>query len=346
MLPAEDGDSLLLDYGTEAKQHHVLIDGGRTSAYEAIRPALKAIADRGECIDLLVLTHIDSDHIEGFLPLVADPELPVTIKEVWYNGFDQLSGLELYGPEQGDEFSAALRERRWPWNTSFAGAAVVLPDGKPIELEGPGGLKITLLAPTKTALELLRRGWVAFRQEHAPPVEEQQVPAGLELFGSKLEVVPHNVPALADAATAVDRTVPNGSSISFIAEFEGRRVLLGADAHPSDLVASLRLWNADAAKEIHLAKMPHHGSKANNTVQLVRAMGAKKFAVSTSGARNRHPNAEAIARLIYYGGKEVSLYFNYKSAFTAIWDSDEMKRAYGHQCHFPPGTPGLIAIEI
>jgi glyoxylase-like metal-dependent hydrolase (beta-lactamase superfamily II) len=146
MLPAEDGDCLLLDYGTEEEQYHVLIDGGRTSTYEAARPFLETIRKRGERIDLLVLTHIDADHIEGLLPLIADPCLPVDVAEVWYNGFAQLSGLEHYGPEQGDAFSEALARRGWPWNSNFGGGPVVLPDGKPLEVTGPGGLKILLLA--------------------------------------------------------------------------------------------------------------------------------------------------------------------------------------------------------
>lgn len=346
MLPAEDGDCLLLDYGTEAQQHHVLIDGGRASAYDAVRPALKAIAERGECIDLLILSHIDSDHIEGFLPLAKPPEPPVKINQVWYNGFDQLSGLELYGAEQGDEFSAALRDRKWPWNVSFGGGPVVLPDDKPIDIEGPGGLKITLLTPTKRALERLRNEWITYRREHDLPIEELPLPAGLELFGAELEVTAENVPALADMQTSVDRTVPNASSIAFIAEFDGRRVLLGADANPSDLIAALKHWNADAPKEIHLAKIPHHGSKANNTIPLVRAMGSKRFAVSTSGARNEHPHPQAIARLIHYGGQDIDLYFNYRSAFTSVWDTDEMNRAFNHRCHFPPAAAGLITVEI
>ncbi|RXF72860.1 ComEC/Rec2 family competence protein [Hansschlegelia zhihuaiae] len=346
MLPAEDGDCLLLDYGTEEKQHHVLIDGGRTSAYTAARPYFDAIRARGERIDLLVLTHIDADHIEGLLPLIADERFPVEVAEVWYNGFDQLSGLELYGPEQGDAFSAALKARAWPWNTAFGGAAVVLSNGKPFEVAGPGGLKITLLSPTRQALAKLRATWVEYRQENGLPAAEPEVPAGLEVYGREaLEVTPENVGALATSATSVDRTVPNGSSIAFIAEHEGRRLLLAADAHPSDLVRALRDHNGRTAREIHLAKISHHGSKANTTKQLVQEMSALRFAISTSGARNKHPNPEAIARLIHGRPAGVELHFNYRTKFTEIWDAPAVTGAHGHRCFFG-SSDGVISIDV
>ena len=73
-FPAADGDCLLLSFGETPPYCHVLIDGGRQGTYSILKPTLKAIAEVGEAIDLLVLSHIDADHIEGFLALVADRE--------------------------------------------------------------------------------------------------------------------------------------------------------------------------------------------------------------------------------------------------------------------------------
>ena len=344
LLPAEDGDCLLLDYGSEDKQFHILVDGGRTSAYETARPLLEAIRRRGERIDLLVLTHIDADHIEGLLPFITDQRIPVEVAEVWYNGFDQLSALELFGPEQGDAFTDALHRRGWPWNTAFSRGPIVLPDGKPMEVAGPGGLAISLLSPTTSALARLRAHWMEFRRLDDRNEEEQIVPPELETYGPKLETTPGNVGALAGAATSQDRTVPNGSSIAFIAEFEGRRLLLAADAHPADLVRSLRHLNATAPQTIHLAKISHHGSKANTTTQLINEMNARRFAISTSGARNKHPNPEAIARLIWGRPPVVELHFNYRSEYTEVWDGETMKASFGHVCFY--GDDGTISVDV
>ena len=47
-FPAQDGDCLLLSYSEDADHaHHVLIDGGRTGTYVALRPTLAQIGKRG-----------------------------------------------------------------------------------------------------------------------------------------------------------------------------------------------------------------------------------------------------------------------------------------------------------
>ncbi|ESZ07399.1 ComEC/Rec2 family competence protein [Mesorhizobium sp. L48C026A00] len=342
MLPADDGDCLLLDYGTEDRQHHILIDGGRGSTYAvSIVLALKDIRARGERIDLLVLSHIDADHIEGLLPLIEDPDLPGSVAQVWFNGFDQLSDLEIMGPRQGDAFSDGLLKRAWPWNADFNGKAVAIREAKLPVIDVVGGMKITLLTPTMKALSRLRSDWIEYRQSKTLPVDPDPVPAGLEILGPKLVTVPGNVAALADAPDVEDRTVPNGSSIAFVAEFEGRRVLLAADALPSDLLERLRKLDTE---ELHLVKLSHHRSKANTTIPLVRAMAAKRIAISTSGARNRHPNPEAVARLIQYGPKELHFYFNYRTPYTEVWDSQAMRDAFGHECFFGEGVEMKIDV--
>jgi hypothetical protein len=65
---AADGDCLLL---TSADGHHALVDGGRARTFdEQAWPVLRAMAAAGERIDLLVVSHIDADHITGVLRLL------------------------------------------------------------------------------------------------------------------------------------------------------------------------------------------------------------------------------------------------------------------------------------
>src|SRR4051812_14058169 len=110
MFPADDGDCLLLSYGTPGKARHVLIDGGRASAYKKLKPRLLEIRKCGEPLELLVLTHIDADHIEGILELARDADMPAVPRRIWYNGFDQMGRLQAFGGKQGDEYSAKLAE--------------------------------------------------------------------------------------------------------------------------------------------------------------------------------------------------------------------------------------------
>lgn len=67
---AKDGDCLLL---TSADGHHILVDGGRTASFESqTRPVLQDLADHGAPLDLVVVSHIDADHISGIIPLLQD----------------------------------------------------------------------------------------------------------------------------------------------------------------------------------------------------------------------------------------------------------------------------------
>lgn len=346
MLPADDGDCLILDYGSQDRQHHVVIDGGRRSTYRSsLRPALVEIGARGESIDLMVLSHIDADHIEGLLELIQDPDLPVGVDQVWYNGFDQLSDLEAFGPKQGDVFSDGLRRLSWPWNADFDGGAVAVRHRSLPEIKVAGGLKITLLTPTMTALARLRTDWERWRKANASPIDAGRPPSRLEAFGPKLAVTPDNLDALADSVDKEDNTVPNGASISFIAEFGGRRVLLAADAHPSDLLRALEVLELSGPVEIDVVKLSHHGSRSNTTVGLAKVLRTSRVAISSSGARHQHPDPESIARLIRYGRSQQNLYFNYRTAFNEAWDTEAMRAAWGHECHFPDGAT-VLTIDI
>ena len=65
---ATDGDCLLL---TSSDGHHALIDGGRGASFETQAwPVLQDLAKANKPIDLLVVSHIDADHISGILWLL------------------------------------------------------------------------------------------------------------------------------------------------------------------------------------------------------------------------------------------------------------------------------------
>ena len=77
VLRARHGDCLLLHYGTKTKPGLALIDGGPPKVYKPfLRPRLEELrAERGLdeadplMIDLMMLSHIDEDHVAGLLEL-------------------------------------------------------------------------------------------------------------------------------------------------------------------------------------------------------------------------------------------------------------------------------------
>ena len=65
---ATDGDCLLLESG---RGHRVLVDGGRSSSFKrCTQPTLDRLVTENKAIDLVVVSHIDADHISGILPLL------------------------------------------------------------------------------------------------------------------------------------------------------------------------------------------------------------------------------------------------------------------------------------
>src|SRR6185312_15243803 len=128
-----------------------------------------------------------------------------------------------------------------------------------------------------------------------------------------------DVDKLADAKFVADDGKRNGSSIAFLAEFEGKSALLAADAHAPVLVQSVRKLLKERKMEklrIDALKVPHHGSAKNLNNDLLKLLDCPRYLISTDGTRHHHPDHEAIARVIKYGknGENGStLYFNYYS---------------------------------
>ena len=86
MLPGGPGDCLWIEYGKPSAPRRILVDGGASAgAQSALR---KRIRDLGAAarFELLIVTHIDDDHIDGILGLLRDTTSQATFGEVWFNG--------------------------------------------------------------------------------------------------------------------------------------------------------------------------------------------------------------------------------------------------------------------
>ena len=340
MLPASEGDCLILSYGPdEPGLRHVLIDGGRKGTWPRLEEALRAIADAGQSVELMLLSHIDADHIDGLLKLAEVAHLPLTPKQVWYNSFDHLKALVPPGQLQPQGFRAAdaytkvLKAKGWALNEEFGGKAIFVE-----ETPGPfdfAGLTLTLISPAKRKLSKLWIDWQKWRNGK-----------GLQPQGSRPMPAALDVDALSKPS-AKDSTAPNGSSIALIAEYDGRTVLLGADAHPDVLEATLGTLGGGAPLALDLVKLPHHGSRANVTEALIRVIDCSRFAISTSGAVFGHPDPEAISRILKFGSAaNKTFYFNYRSDRTAPWDNAALKAKWNYECVFRDPQQPVLTIDI
>ena len=110
MLPAGHGDALLLEYGEAAAPHRVLIDAGPFYAYKGFAQRISDLAASGLTFELFVITHIDTDHIDGAIKLLSAPPSGIVLRDVWFNGWRHLlpERRERRGPVQGEMLSALL----------------------------------------------------------------------------------------------------------------------------------------------------------------------------------------------------------------------------------------------
>jgi beta-lactamase superfamily II metal-dependent hydrolase len=349
VFPAGDGDCLLLSY-SQGPEKYVLIDGGRKGAYRTLSPRLREIAAGGGRIEVMVLTHIDADHIEGLLAMIEDePYIPVD--EVWFNGFEQLSTVRAQGPGQGDKFSAALKSRRIEINARFGHSAIVVPDlGGLSAVQLPGGLNITVISPDRRRLDDLQTSWSKWRDREAEEAVVAKAPkvSELEVFGRKPMPEIIDVEKLAAGIEHVDDEVPNGSSIAFVAEFGGKRVLFGADAHPDLILANIERVKARMPDfAIDLYKVSHHGSIGNTTRALAEALDCGRFVISSNGARHGHPDPEAIAKLVKHGKSgPKELFFNYMSERTSPWNDQGLCRKWNYTCRIPSSAGAPLEIDV
>jgi hypothetical protein len=193
IFPAQEGDSFLILCG-ENKKMNILIDGGMVSTYRNhIRPRLLELAAKGEALDLLIVTHIDADHIAGILEFIKEngnannPQI-IPVKEIWHNSyrhiqFRAMGHKQVFPPEeeilrslirrgfskagerleqfisaeQGSSLASLILKGKFPWNKAFNGQAI-LGDGSP-SYDLASDIRIKILSPYKSELEALERYW-------------------------------------------------------------------------------------------------------------------------------------------------------------------------------------------
>ena len=321
-LPVDYGDSLLVEWrDDEGRAHRMLIDGGPAHTYDALRRRILALPPDERHLELLVVSHIDCDHIDGAILLLQDArKIGLTIGEVWFNDWNHIQPFtprDKMGGAEGAILQHVLRD--WPVNTRFKHEAVYVPEEGPLPVATlDGGMNLTLLSPDAARLSRLVKRWAEdIRKEGFDPYNPQ-VDALIEKrrrLGRS-----DRLGAAKSAGFGRDSSSPNGSSIAFIAEHRKTRVLFAADAFAGVLTKNLRRMGAEPVR-LDAAKLSHHGSKANIDADLLAVTDCRRFLISTSGARFDHPDPETLM-LLSRQVPDAAVWFNYNTeATTTAWQS-------------------------
>jgi beta-lactamase superfamily II metal-dependent hydrolase len=358
LLPARQGDAIWVRWGEEDDPHQMMIDMGTEEIGDRIREKIEALpADRRK-FDLLVVSHVDRDHIGGVLTCLADaaPVPGLAIEDVWFNGFQHLkggsvkpadtdrSGVETMGAAQGERLSSWLRKQ--VWNREFDGAPVQrVPGEAPQAVTLHDGLQITILGPTPARLEAFVDRWETEVEIALKKGTLTEVSPGLESLGSKHPPVLEEVgdlEFLAETEGKSDNSKANGSSIVMLLEYQDHKILLSGDAFSDDLVDGIKAVSGDGPLELDAFKLPHHCSQKNVFRSLVEAVDCQRWLVSTDGTQHRHPDAVALARVIAYSKvRTPMLMFNEPSKYNGWWDNHDWKTRYDYCTEYGDEVDGI-----
>jgi hypothetical protein len=357
VLPARYGDCIWIEYGSNPVRR-MLIDGGAPGVYKkTLKPRLRMLPDATREFELLVVTHVDYDHIRGIIELAYDDSLPFKARDVWFNGYRHLPkppGPEVLAGKHGEILTDLILKNGHSWNCrGFNGNAVVIPEsGELPRIEFDEGLTVTLLAPTLPMLADLRKDWEASCQDiNITPeeLEEARAEGRFALLGDEKESAAMlkrpDIEKLLREKFVEDNSSANGSSIALLVEYDDYRVLLAGDAHPSTLVESINRLGMEKLR-LDLCKLPHHGSRGSVSEELIQRLDCENYIFSSNGDQFFHPHPEAVARVIEYGGDKPRLHFNYRSDETRIWDDDRLRAAYGYETCYPEDEKaGLLFVS-
>jgi hypothetical protein len=339
VLPAGYGDCLLVSCPVGRRTWRLLVDTGPDETYPALKSRLVQIRPDSQGqrrIDLFIVSHIDHDHIGGAALLLADRELNLNFGDVWFNAPPR---AKVKGVAEGERLAALLGAPGCdlPWNLAFDGNAVCTAgEGELLEVHGrPGEPRITLLSPTPARLEALFSVWDRELERLRKKQHSEEILPGRTVDHRGSEPT---LEELAVRETRLDDAESNGSSIAVLIEHRGVSVILGADAFATVLgpaIKKLTQMRGAGPLPVDVFKMSHHGSSANVTRELFSAVQAKHYVFSTSGAIFDHPDDEAVARTILFGGGGVCLWFNYRNPRKSRWSDPATAAQYGFTARFP-----------
>ena len=290
----------------------MLIDGGPYQTFRNhLKPTLQKLLLNGK-IDLMVLSHIDNDHIIGLLDLLIEiknerdngiKEL-VKIKKMWHNSFKELlqlpeepkkllasifwsqnlinrknilESLVMKGFQQGTDLTKLAKTLKIPINPGFDKVIVVYDKMKSVSLND---INLHLLGPTKKNIDKLRKEWNDWFSKKQQTIKTE--------FG---------------LVQILDKSVPNLASITFLAEIKNRKILFTGDGLGQDVVDMLsknEMLDENGKFHVDVLKVPHHGSDRNTSLDFFNTVNAQHYVISANG-RDDNPSLSTLRWIIESG---------------------------------------------
>ena len=347
-IKALHGDAILVKVSDENCSVNILVDGGPSRAFKARQPGfpgdaeLSAVLDdiraKKQVIDLLIMTHVDDDHIGGIISAFEHPDyLPALAKSVIFNSGQLIHTEFNLPPYPSNNIRGNFKNSK---KTSIKQGVTLesFIDGRGIWIKklfrqgdnhSLGKIKFFFLSPNDENLKTLSGKWE--KEKKSPNTGKYST----DYSKSYNELIKKT-------EFEGDSSIHNGSSISFYAEIGEKKIMMLGDAFSATVEEGLEKlgYNEHNPIQVDLVKISHHGSQKNTSCALLRTIRSKKFIITTNGSQHGLPNKLTLAR-IHKIHPNATIYFNYPEMINKIYSSNEIL-ALGSKIQ---GIVGDIAIE-
>ncbi len=365
VLRARKGDCLMLQYGRPNDPHLVIIDGGPRKVYlPHLKPRIQQIRTRRRIppgrplpVDLVLVSHVDDDHIQGLLDLTREmitaqderrPQL-IQVLSFWHNSFDNIID------STPTELTSAFKER-------FGSASMegVPPTDLTLEYDDAKLDEETIESTLKVLASIEQGARLRHDANRLQWPLNPEFEGGLIMANSRTEPIEMGTdlnftvagPMLPELkmlhakhqawlnelrkknkspeevlSAYVDPSVTNLSSLVLLAEAGDKRILLTGDARGDKILQGLQLSGLlskgpDSNMHVDVLKVPHHGSSNNLTPDFFQRVTADHYVFSGNGEHG-NPERESLEMLFNARGEG-----NYKIYLTyPIAEIDKARKA-------------------
>jgi len=338
MLMAGNGDAITISFkGDGDCWRNVLIDGGngKDCYLTHLRKVAVNIVEQGQQIDLLVITHIDQDHIKGIIYLTREMAAGKSelkddlVAKYWFNSalsekifqndpklFD-ISAAEM---REFEEFLHNRSDERWDikdpvFNPSFR------------ELHGAC---LTILSPNS---EILQAFIETYRDQDIATLSNDYDRSLKELYAMEIK-------KFEDGNEDLDDKLENAMSIAFLFEHHSTSILYLGDAIPMVIDPAIKELLAARGLDkltVGAVKLSHHASRKSISFGFLSLVATNKYLVSANGKKAALPNKATFAKILMNEHRDISqhieFYFNHPD-FSAIFKFTEAEyKDLNFSCH-------------
>ena len=315
VLKAGCGDCIFITIKYNKKSFHILIDGGVSATYldfkcgypksGELKNKIECLKNANEHIDLLVITHIDDDHIGGIINWFShDFPDKSFVKEVWFN--DNVAIPQFQSTNDSKETAIDLKTLLDKQGIPYKNKIV-----QNQQYRYDWG-KICILSPN-----------AKYHNKVAKILQETLDRRTTDNSGNDSYL--KSIDDLMICKWKSQLSDANKASIAFLlSTCDDHNYLMLGDTAINVLISGLKNlgYGKNHKLECETIKLSHHGSKNNYKDKFLDFVSTKQFVVSTDGTSYGHPDKEVIAHLITKTNSDIL--FNYDDVLKRLFTKEDL----------------------